>query len=321
VRFENGKETIGLRKVFDSTSTLPPETVIENDYALPSVTATWNFRENMQARFGLSKTIGRPQFRELAEPTYYDVDSNRAYIGNSNLLDTEIDNFDARYEWYYGAGTYFTVGAFYKKLTNPVEQVFGRSENTYTYVNAPKADLSGFEIDFKGIYTAPWKGAFFENKNWVLLANYTNTSSEVKFGASDTVTYASIFNQNLPANLVFRQGTKLQGQSDHLANLQFGWDDEEAGSQATFLVTYVSERISARVSASEPELIQEPGTNVDFVYRKKITALSRPVNLSIEARNITGNEYKEFQQQGGDRIFIDRYKPGTSISVSLSTEF
>ena len=41
-------------------------------------------------------------------------------------------------------------------------------------------------------------------------------------------------------------GSPLQGQSEHVANLQLGWEDDTARSQATLIVNFVSERITAR---------------------------------------------------------------------------
>lgn len=320
LRYEEAEEKIALYHVFDTNTPLVQTDPIKESYVLPSATATWNFRENMQLRFGASKTIGRPQFRELAIPTYYDVDSNRAFIGNPTLKDTEIENIDGRFEWYYAPGDYFTVGVFGKKLTRPVESIFAGSALTMTYVNAPAATLTGFELDYKRTFEMPFEGAFFANKKWMLSANYTRTQSEVDVQAGDKVAFNLTNYQPVDASIYIRKGSRLQGQSDHLANLQFGWDDSESGSQATILVTYVSDRISARASGGEPDIIQEPGTQIDFVYRKKITVNERDYNVSLEARNLTNTEYREYQEQKG-RVYIDRYEPGSSISLSLSTSF
>ncbi|MFT3996745.1 MAG: hypothetical protein QM667_05000 [Asticcacaulis sp.] len=71
----------------------------------------------------------------------------------------------------------------------------------------------------------------------------------------------------------------------------------------------------------DPDIIQEPGTQVDFVWRKGFGAFGRDLNLQLEARNLTGTEYKEYQTVNDHRVYIDKYDPGTSVSVSLSTSF
>ena len=96
----------------DGESFIPTE--IDEQYYLPSLTATWNFAEDQQLRIGASKTIGRPQFRELAPQSYTDPETDRTFIGNPYLVDTEILNLDARYEWYFANQQFLTAGVFYK---------------------------------------------------------------------------------------------------------------------------------------------------------------------------------------------------------------
>jgi outer membrane receptor protein involved in Fe transport len=98
VRFEDGQQSVAPRDLFGGAASYEA-TEIEEQYWLPSFTATWNFTEDQQLRFGVSKTIGRPQFRELAPQAYTDPESDRIFIGNPYLTDTEILNLDARWEW------------------------------------------------------------------------------------------------------------------------------------------------------------------------------------------------------------------------------
>lgn len=324
LRYETGKERNDLRYLYETNA--KPErasTQIKESYVLPSGTVTWNFKDDMQLRLGASKTIGRPQFRELAEPTFREADSDRSYTGNPFLKDTELTNLDARYEWYYGAGEYLTGGLFYKKMDKPVETISTGTQLQQTFVNAPEANLQGFEVDYKGLFASPVSGAFFENKQWLVQANYTFTDSSVKVKQGDKIAFSRTTFQPVEASLYIKDGSKLQGQSDHLANLQFGWEDSEAKSQATLLVTYVSERVSVRGSGivGDPDIIQEPGTQVDFVWRKGFGAFGRDLNFQLEARNLTGTEYQEYQTVNSKRVYIDKYDPGTSVSVSLSTQF
>ncbi|MFT3996744.1 MAG: TonB-dependent receptor [Asticcacaulis sp.] len=221
LRYETAKERNDLRYLYATNAT--PErasTQIKESYTLPSGTVTWNFREDMQVRLGASQTIGRPQFRELAEPTFREADSDRSYTGNPYLKDTEITNLDARYEWYYGAGEYLTAGLFYKNLDKPVETISTGTQLQQTFVNAPKANIQGFEVDYKGLFDSPISGGFFENKQWLVQANYTFTDSSVKVKTGDKIAFSRTTFQPVEASLYIKDGSKLQGQSDHLANLQ-----------------------------------------------------------------------------------------------------
>jgi TonB-dependent receptor len=324
LRFENAEMSVATINLFPSEGFTPTTTTLDNDYVLPAATVTWNFAENRQLRFGASQTIGRPQFRELAPQTYIDPEADRSYTGNPYLTDTEITNIDTRFEWYDKPGQYWTVGAFYKDITNPIEILTISDQGgqiLQSFVNAPKATLYGLELDTKRTFGSLGQGAFFENKDWILQANYTYTQSEIKIETGDTVdVYSGNVRQSLAASNLLVDGTPMQGQSEHVLNLQFGFEDSQSRSQATLLATHVSERVSARGASGYPDYIQVPGTQLDFVYRKGFDVMGKEVNLSVEVRNLLGTEYEEYQEAKG-RVDIMKYPLGSSLSLGLSTKF
>jgi TonB-dependent receptor len=296
---------------------------LETNYFLPAATVTWNFYEDMQLRFGASKTIGRPQFRELAPQQYVDTDSDRVFIGNPFLQDTEMLNFESRYEWYFEPGEFLTAGLFYKKLDNPIEAVVNEQGATIqqTYINAPQASLYGAEIEVKKYFGLPIDAAWWGDKRLFVNVNYTYTKSEVQASAGDFVFPLSGDGAPRPALDLIRDGTPLQGQSKHLANAQLGVESGDARTQVTLLATYVGERVSARGRPGQPDLIQYPGTLVDLVARQGVSWFGQDLTLAFEARNLFGEDYEEFQELGGGRVDVNRYELGTSFSVSVTAKF
>lgn len=322
VRYEDAEQTVTPRNLFAGPAPLaaPP---LENDYVLPTATVTWNFYEDMQLRVGASKTIGRPQFRELAPQQYLDTDSDRLFIGNPFLTDTEIYNFDARYEWYFGSGEFFTTGLFFKQLDKPIESIVNEAGATVqqTYINAPEAILYGAEIEIKKYFELPIEARWWGEKRVFLGANYTYTDSEVRADADDVVFPLSGGGAPRPAIDLVRDGSQMQGQSKHLANAQLGIEDGAARTQATLLATFVGERISARGRPGQPDLVQDPGLIVDLVIRQGFTAYGQDLTIGLEARNIFGEDFEEFQELGGGRVDLNRYELGSSLSLSLTTKF
>ena len=322
VRFEDGEQEVSPRDLFGgSTGFLP--TRIEEQYWLPAATVTWNFAEDMQLRLGASKTIGRPQFRELAPQQYTDVESDRTFIGNPYLVDTEITNLDLRWEWYFARAQYVTAGVFWKSLDKPVESsvIDQGSSISQTFLNAPEAIVQGFEIEAKKFFEFPDAGlGFIADKRWLVQANYTFADSQVNVDAGDTVITQNSLGVAQPASFYVIDGSRLQGQSEHVANLQFGWEDDQARSQATLIANYVSERVSARGRPGEPDLIQEPGVSLDFVYRKAFDIGEREIGFAFEVRNLLGEEFLEYQQRG-QRIIVNGYELGRGASVSLTARF
>jgi len=325
VRYEDATQTVMPRDLFGSA--VFSETTVEEQYFLPAFTATWNFAENQQLRFGASQTIGRPQFRELAPQSYIDPESDREFTGNPFLVDTEILNIDARYEWYFARQQYLTAGVFHKNLERPVESVvvLTGDQRQQSFLNAPEATVFGAEVEAKKYFEFPDIGAsFIANKRWLVQANYTWSDSEVHVRPDDVVRTQGGGGAPEQASFFIADGSRLQGHSEHVANLQLGWEDDTAQSQATIIVNYVSERITARgagaAGAREPDYIQDPGIFLDFVYRKNFEYAGREVGFSLELRNLLGTDYDEFQELG-NRIRINNYTLGRSASVGLSARF
>src|SRR3546814_19754149 len=89
---------------------------------------------DMQLRASGSRTIARPQFRELVAQVYQDPESNRLFRGNPSLTDSQLWNAEARYESYFGRDQRFTLAAFYMTITNPIEAYTSISDSS---VNTP----------------------------------------------------------------------------------------------------------------------------------------------------------------------------------------
>lgn len=323
VRFEDATQSVTPLSLIaaETAPDAPPE--LENQYLLPAATLTWNFAEDQQLRLGASKSIGRPQFRELAPQQYFDPESGRIFIGNPYLTDTEILNLDARYEMYFDRGQALTAGVFFKQLDRPVEAVVVQQSASVfqTYLNAPEAILYGAEVDFKRVFDSPIKGAFFDTKEFLLQANYTYTTSEVKAGAGDIVFPLQAAGQPRPATDFIVDGTRLQGQSEHIANVQIGWEDEAARSQLTLLANYASERVTARAPAGQPDFLQDPGINLDLVYKKGFDIRGKAFTLDVKAKNLLQEDFEEYQSGNGGYVRVNQYELGTTVSVGLSAEF
>lgn len=296
-------------------------TLLKNDYFLPAATLTWEASNSLQLRLNASKTIARPQFRELVFQTYYDPESNRRFNGNPQLVDSKLTNYEARAEYYWGSGSRASVAGFYKDIERPIEVFSSFSDNDQVsgFANAPSAELYGAEFEFQWNKDLYELGGWFESKRFVAIANYTHTKSELKVSDSDTTQVFPSVPQ--PATNFFRDGVPLTGQSDHLVNLQLGIEDLDKVSQATLLLTYASERVTSRGTGTLPDIVENPGLRLDFVVRQGFTLAGADMELKLEARNLTGRDYEEYQSNGTNRIEINSYDVGTSFSIGLSAEF
>jgi TonB-dependent receptor len=330
VRYENAIERV---TPIGATSTR-----LKNDYFLPALTVTWNFAPDMQLRVSGSKTLSRPQFRELAPQQFRDPDSDRLFFGNPRLTDSTLKNFEARYEYFFGRDQRITAAGFYKDIKNPIEQVgfyTGSDDRLQTgFTNLPKAKLYGGEIEVQKYWPLDGLGGdFFATRRLLTLANYTYTQSKIDAGNQCV---PNVLGQTLagcptgfgPANLQFRDGAPLTGQSDHLVNLQLGIEDTAQLSQMTLLFNYASERVTNRGPSNlsgagfQPDIIEKPGVRLDFVIRQGFELVGGKWELKVEGRNLTRTRFQERQTfASGNRVYINRYDLGRVFSVGLSTTF
>ena len=155
----------------------------------------------------------------------------------------------------------------------------------------------------------------------MLAANYTFTDSKIKVGDNDMAISPITF-QPIAASNLFADGDRLTGQSRHVANLQFGMENEgDVLSQQTILLTYNSPRATARGPQDQPDLIEKTGLQVDFIMREGAVILGQQLEFKFEARNIFGESYSETQTLNDSVIVNNSYDYGTSFSFSIGVKF
>ncbi|RZV42651.1 MAG: TonB-dependent receptor, partial [Acidimicrobiales bacterium] len=308
---------------------------LEADYLLPAATLTWTFADNLQLRMAASKTINRPQFRELTPSIFVNTDTDDRFVGNPFLRNSESTNLDARVEWYFGPKEFFTVGGFYKDFTDPIEEFIfnGLGEsNATSFLNAPSAELYGIEVEFEKKFAFEELGVkseLFAGKDLVFRSNYTYTDSKVSADGDVAITPPSVNPALgvtpiiLSAAGLYTDGRPLQGQSDHLVNLQIGVEDYEAGWEATLLLNYSSERIRAVEDLSNglPSILEQLPVSLDFVANWDMNVAGQPFELGFKVQNILGEGYEASQSLGNSSVIVDDYDIGRTFAINVKRSF
>ena len=329
VRVEDGEQIVDTFSVFEVNE--GAETLIDGTDVLPSASINWTFAENMQLRGAYSETIGRPQFRELAFSEFRNVETDQLFFGNPFLENPSIKNFDLRWEWYFARNQFLTVGGFYKNITDPIEEVVqrlgGGDTVQTTFQQIPKARLWGVEVEFTRRFEIDGEALgmrnFFKTKEFMLAANYTFTDSEIVVNDGDVVVRAQRKDQPLlvDATRVLVDGRPLQGQVDHIFNIQFGFEDFEARSQFTIMYNFTSERIRELGENQLPNILARDPASLDIRYTKEFTFSGQDFKLALTGRNLLGDDFRAVQGEGEDKIFIDTFNVGRSFSLSATAQF
>lgn len=207
---------------------------------LPSVNFSYDLNK-LKIRLSGSKTLARPEFREVANFAYYDFVRNAQLLGNPNLEKTDIYNLDLKFELYPKTGENISIAFFNKKFINPIEQIVADgsvpSNLLLTYMNPPKANVYGVEFELRKKLT-----------NWMEL--YSNST-------------ISTSNVNVKGN-----NRQLQGQSNYILN--GGVNLNKGKNTVSFSYNRVGDRISAVGFQGYPDIFENSRDVVDIVLLRKI---------------------------------------------------
>jgi outer membrane receptor protein involved in Fe transport len=133
------------------------------------------------------------------------------------------------------------------------------------------------------------------------------------------------------AETVIRDGRELQGQSEHLFNLQLGYETFDGRSRAALLYNYTSERIRSaelltfdsainEVVVALPSVIEEVPSSLDFVYSRTVELADADWDIGFSVRNILGDGYEAtaVASSADIELPVDTYDVGTSFGFSIS---
>lgn len=140
---------------------------------LPGLHAVWRPTKKTAVRFAWTNTIGRPNYADLAPIRVLDALevtpghwTGGLSGGNPDLKPFESMNLDLSLEYYLNKGGIASVGAFHKRIKNPIydKTVFftnytyeGQLFDTLTFsgpANADKGEISGLEFNYQQFFTA-----------------------------------------------------------------------------------------------------------------------------------------------------------------------
>lgn len=265
VRAENFEQNLYSKT--DNNDTVQVEST-KLDF-LPSVNFIYSINDAQNLRLSYSRTLNRPEFRELAPFAFYDFQTRYVVTGNPSLVRSTIDNFDARYEWYPGKGQVLSVTGFYKNFTNPIEQATREDVVTeYTYVNVPKAVDYGLELEGRLLLSTLFGAA--DHAVWsklTVFANYALIRSRV------TLNSATATDSVRP----------LQGQSPYVINAGIQYQNEESGTTISAAFNQVGDRIFIVGSSQEPSVWEKGRAVLDLSFNQEV---NKKLSLKLTARDL-----------------------------------
>ncbi|GIX38928.1 MAG: hypothetical protein KatS3mg127_2167 [Silanimonas sp.] len=267
---------------------------------LPSFGATWMINDGQQLRFGWSRTLSRPDFRELSPAPFLDPILDILTFGNPDLQTARITNLDLRWEYYFSADESLSVALFRKTFDKPIEKLLLPATGSLlqTLANAESATNQGLEIDY--FQRMGWADGWFgdvDMSNWFIAANYSWIDSEIRLDPARAGVSTSL---NRP----------LEGQSPYVVNLQLGYSSP-TGTHETALSFNISGKRIVQVGIdTQPDVYEQPAPSLDFNWKWQFAP---EWSTRLRLRNLI-DPAVEYRQ--GD-INIREFKRGREINLSL----
>jgi outer membrane receptor for ferrienterochelin and colicin len=274
---------------------------------LPSLNTAYNINDRSLVRLAYSRTVNRPEFRELAPFLYYDFELEQGIQGNPNLLTATIDNVDLRWEMYPNPGEAISIGAFYKAFDDPIESILILTTEApqSTYGNADFANSYGVELEFKKSLSSLGVSRFLRNTTVNMNASFI--FSEVDLGSQATAQ---------------KQVRQLQGQSPYLINTGLYYTDDDKRLALSAAYNIFGPRIFAVGDVNFPSIYELPRHSLDLQVSKQFGKLETKLNI----QNLLDAKYRFYQDtdvnnkidtEGGRDVPILAYTVGQQISLSI----
>jgi hypothetical protein len=282
---------------------------------LPSFNLTYNLTDKSNLRLSGSRTVSRPDFREVANFQFYDFSRNAIIKGNANLERSQNTLGDIRFETYPSSGELFSVSLFVKHFNKPIETVIpsgaAATNLIITYANPKSALNYGIELEFRKRLSQ--ESSSFLN-NFTVFGNFAYIRSSVNFEGADI----SIYDEDRP----------MQGQSPYIINGGIQYAADKSGFTFTGLVNRIGHRISLVGFQGYPDIYENGRTVVDLQVAKKLMKGKAEVKFSagdlLNQRAIfyqnTGDIAKKSYSSNDDRIW-NTFRYGSNYTLSFSVNF
>ncbi|WP_246001629.1 TonB-dependent receptor [Mucilaginibacter gracilis] len=283
----------------------------KNMQFFPSANLTYGLTPKMNLRLAYSKSIIRPDLRELSFFKEYDFELGGTYEANDPIHSTTIHNYDFRYEWYPEPGDILSFSLFYKDLDYPMEIYNLGGNRQYTLRNNKSAKNKGIELELRKSFAFTGLPLI---KHITLYSNFTALDASV---VPMTVNFGALNKDNplkiTPIEVFGKTEHRPQaGASNYTYNGGFQYDD--SGLSLNISYNYVSNRTYRLTDIYPQSLFERPINSLDGqlafrILKKKAEVKFNVSNLLNASGIVYTNYYDGLQTPGGS--FVDYPAPTT----------
>jgi len=246
-------------------------------------------KQNIRASY--FRSINRPGFLEIVP--YIVVGEEYTEKGNPDIKHTVADNIDVRYEYFPKPLEQLLIGAFYKRIKDPIEYGWSTPQGSkgnvyYMPDNYGTARNLGLELDYIKYF------------NFIgIKANYTFTNSSIS-----TLKKYYVHKETGWQYDDMMQTRPLYGQSAHVANLSLLFKDTNSGLDGQLSGNYTGDRIYLVSRYYNDDLWQRGFVQLDASVEKKF---KNGMSIYLKAKNLLNSPME---------LYVKKVNPANSTVIS-----
>ncbi|HOX77610.1 MAG TPA: TonB-dependent receptor [Bacteroidales bacterium] len=309
------------------------EKVLDNTGFFPALNLIYALNEQQNLRFSYARTIARPSFKELSYAEIYDPISGRTFIGglfrdadeqlgieywDGNLVSTDIDNIDLRWELYKPNGQMVSVSAFCKMFDNPIEIVqYAVQAGSFQPRNVGDGQVFGAELEFRFNLI----NISQELRNLSLSSNLTYTRSFIRMS---NVEFQSRVD-NARVGETVGEYRDMAGQAPYIINLGLSYDGGEKGFwngfEAGLFYNVQGKTLQYVGMVDRPDIYALPFNSLNFNSNKSF-GKNNKFQVGIKAENILA-DWKDavFISYMATDQYFSRLLQGITFQIRFSYSF
>jgi TonB-dependent receptor len=299
VRVEDATQDVRTYNQFTGVTAVDPSTgrvqdaQLRNTDWLPTVNLIYPVNDRINVRAAMSRTLSRPDVRELNPGFTLDFIGGFRFRGNPDLERASIWNYDVRVETFPSVSEVLAVSGFYKDFSDPIEYAILPSDQPLIApVNSDEGRNLGVELESR-----------------VQLSRFTKALDNVaiNLNASFISSRVTLGQQALLGSVEH----PLQGQSKSLVNAGLSYAHPKGLWNGTVLLNAVGRRLINIAVAEAHDIYDDPTTTLDLTFDYRPLSNWR---LKLSGSNLLDTTFRSRQ---GEKVWRE-YKTGRSIALAAS---
>jgi len=297
-RIEMTRQTIDPFDQFNSGARLEGADLKSTDL-LPALSLVYSTSEKGKLRASVTRTVARPQLRELAPYAYNEIVGGRTLTGNPDLNLTKITNGDIRFEYFPTPRETLAVSVFAKHFVDPIEPVILQTggANSLTYENSPSANLIGLELEAR--------------KSLDFLSEHLKRVSII---SNLTLAESKITVRQTGANFITNTSRALTNQAPYVVNVAVDYAGE-TGFNARLLYNVVGPSVVEVGTGGLDDSYEQPRHRLDAAISQD---LGQHFNVRVTGENLLNAPFlMTVGSSARDDRIVRKYTEGATFLLSL----